>query len=81
MKRFKDSGTMNRKEGSGRPRSVTTEENTNLIEELTCSQDEAPHTHLAPRKIAEQTEISCLSIRRLIKRRNFRQFKRVKTPE
>ena len=81
LKRFKDSGTMNRKEGSGRPRSVTTEENTDLIEELICSQEEAPHTHLAPRKIAEQTGISRSSIRRMIKRRNFRQFKRVKTPE
>ena len=28
LKRFKDSGTINRKEGSGRPRSVTTKENT-----------------------------------------------------
>ena len=34
LKRLKDSGTMNRKEGSGRPRSVATEENTDLIEEL-----------------------------------------------
>ena len=81
MKCFKDSGTMNRKESSGQPRSVTTEENTDLIEELICSQEEAPHTHLAPRKIAEQTGISRSSIRRMIKRRNFRQFKRVKTPE
>ena len=70
---------MNRK-GSGRPRSVATEENTVLIEELICSQEEAPHKHLAPRKIAEQTGVSRLSIRRIIKR-NFRQFKRVKTPE
>ena len=62
---------MNRKEGSGRPRSVATEENNNLIEELICSQEEAPHTHLAPRKIAEQTGISCLSIRRMMKRRKF----------
>ena len=38
---------------------------------------EAPHTHLAPYKIAEQTGISRSSIRR----RNFRLFKRVKTPE
>ena len=30
LKRFKDSGTMNRKEGSAQPRSVTTEENTDL---------------------------------------------------
>ena len=71
MKRFKESGTMNRKEGSGRPRSVATEENTDLIEELICSQEEAPHTHLAPRKIAEQTGISRSSIRRMMKRRNF----------
>ena len=72
---------MNRKEGSGRPRSVTRKENTDLIEELICSQKEGLHTHLAPRKIAEQTGISRSSIRRMIKRRNFRQFKRVKTPE
>ena len=81
LKRFKGSDTMNRKESSGQPRSVTTEENTDLIEELTCSQEEAPHTHVAPRKIAKQTGISRSSIRRMIKRRNFRQFKRVKTRE
>ena len=72
---------MKRKEGSGRSRSVTTEENVDLTKELICSQEEALHTHLAPRKIAEQTGISRSSIRRIIKRRNFRQFKRVKTLE
>ena len=81
LKRLKDSGTMNRKEGSGRPWSVATEENTDLIEELVCSQEEAPHTRLAPCKIAEQTAISRSSIRRMIKRRTFRQFEMVKTPE
>ena len=77
MKRFKVSGAMNRKEGSGQPMSVTTEENTDLIEELICSQEEDPYTHLAPLKTAEQTGINRSSIRRMIKRRNFRQFKRV----
>ena len=67
---------MNRK-GSGRPRSVITEKNTDLTEELICSQEEAPHTRLAPRKIAKQTGTSRTSIRRM----NFRQFKRAKTPE
>ena len=47
---------------------------------MICSQ-EAPHKHLPPRKIAEQTGVSHLSIRTIIKRRNFRQFKRVKTSE
>ena len=72
---------MKREEGSGRPRSVTAEENTDLIEELSCSQEEAPHTLLEPRKIVKQTGISRSSIRRMIKRRNLRQFKRVKTHE
>ena len=72
---------MNRKEGSGRPRSVTTEQNTDLIEKLICSQEEASHAHLAPRKIAKQTRISRSSIRRMVKRKNFRHFKSVKTPE
>ena len=72
---------MNREEGSGRPRSVTAEENTDLIEELSCSQEEAPHALLEPRKIAKQTGISRSSIRRMIKKRNLRQFKRVKTLE
>ena len=71
MKRFKDSGIRNRKEGSGLPRSVTTEANTDLIKELICSQEEVPHTHLAPRKITKKNGISRLSIIRMIKRRNF----------
>ena len=70
---------MNTKEGSGRPRSAKIKENTNLIEELISSQ--TPHTHLAPGKIAEESRIGRSSIRRMIKRRNFLQFKRVKTPE
>ena len=71
---------MERKRGSGRPTTVTTEENMDLVEELICSQEE-PHTHLAPRKIAEQTGISRTSIRRMIKKRNLKQFKRLKTPQ
>ena len=76
LKSFKDSGIINRKEGSGRPRSVTTEKNTDLIEELICPQKEAPRTRLGPRKIAEQTGISRLSIRRLIKKETFVNSKR-----
>ena len=81
LKRFKDSSTMNKKEGSGQSMSVTTEENNNLIEELICSQEEASHSHLAPRTISEQVGISCSSIRRMAKKRNFPQLERVKTPE
>ena len=58
---------MNRKDGYDQTRSVT-EENTDIIEELICSQ-EAPHTHLAPWIIAKQTGISRFSIRRIIKKK------------
>ena len=81
MERFKDISTINKKEGSVRSRPVTTEEKTDFFDELICSQEEAPHTYLAHHKIAEQTRISHSSIRRMIKRKNFRRFKRVKTPE
>ena len=67
LKHCKDNGTMNRKEGYDQPRSVTTE-NTDLIEELICSQ-EALHTHLAPWIIAKQTGISRLSNGRMIKKK------------
>ena len=71
MKCFKDSGTMKRKESSNESRLVATEENTDLIEKLICSQEEIPRTHLTPRKIAEQTRISRSSIRRMIKKETF----------
>ena len=60
---------MNRKEGPGRPESLTTEENTDLTEEMLCSQEEALQTHLAPRKIDKQTGISFSSIKIMIKRK------------
>ena len=79
IQKYKETGTMERKTGSGRPITVCTEENMDLVEELICSQEE-PHTHLAPRKISEQTGISRTSIRRMVKRRKIKQFKRLKTP-
>ena len=48
---------------------VTAEEKADFLEELICSQGIAPHCHLTPDEIAEETKISCLSIRRMIKRK------------
>ena len=42
---------------------------TDLIEELLCSQEEQPHTHLAPRKIAKQTGISRSSVEIILKKK------------
>ena len=47
---------MDRGHNSRHPKAFSTEENIDLIEQLVCSQEEQHHTHLTPRKIAEQTE-------------------------
>ena len=61
------------------PITVTTDENTELVEELICSQDNFPGTHTSPHEIARNVGISRSLVRRLVKRRKINQFKRVKT--
>ena len=51
LKRFKEYGTMERRPGSGRPRTVATPENEALVEQLICSQEDKPGTYLSPREI------------------------------
>ena len=80
LKRFEKDGSMDRRPGSGRPVTVTTEENEELVEDLVCSQEENPGTHLSPREIEKVTSISRTPVRRMVKRRGLKQFKRVKTP-
>ena len=59
IKEIRGTGSRDKRHRSGRPRA---EENMDLIEELVCLQEEWPHTHLAPRKLSEQTEISRSSL-------------------
>ena len=55
--------------GSGGPIIVTTNENTELVEELICSQEDFPGTHKSPREVGRNVGISKISVRRLVKRR------------
>ena len=61
---------MERRPGSERPRTVTTAENEEMVEELICSQEEKPGTHLSPREIEKYTGISRSSVRRMVKRKD-----------
>ena len=81
VKKFEMSGSMGRKEGSGRPVSATSAENMEAVEELVCSQEGEEGTHEPPRKIAEQLGVSHTSVRRMIKRRTISQFKLVNEPQ
>ena len=46
-------GSTERKSGSGRPRSLRTADNVSMIQDMMCSQDDAPCSHINPRKIQE----------------------------
>lgn len=80
LKRFQANESMKRRPGSGRPVSITTVENEDLVEDLICSQEDNPGSHLSPREIEKHTGISRTSIRRMVKRRGLKQYKRLKTP-
>ena len=51
LKRFKEEDSMDRKTGSGRPRTVTNVQNEELVEDLICSQEDNPGSHMSPREI------------------------------
>ena len=57
INQFKENGTMKRRPGSGRPRSAITPENEEIVEQLICSQEESPGTHMSPREIERHTDI------------------------
>ena len=71
---------MERQKGSGRPRTGTTRENEEAVEEMICSQKNHSGTHVPPKDIAEGLSISQSFVRRMIKRKPMKQFKRIKTP-
>lgn len=60
--------SIDRKPGSGRPRTVRVEMNASAVEELILSQEQAPGTHKSCRQISSITGISRTSVHRIIKR-------------
>ena len=68
LKIFREIGSMDRRHGSGQPRTISLKGNLDLVEELVCSQEELHHAHLPPRKIVKQTGISQSSIQRKVKK-------------
>ena len=71
---------MERQKGSGRLQTVATPENQKAIVEMTCSQEHHTGTHVLPKEIAEGLKILQSSVRRMIKRKGIKQFKRLKIP-
>jgi hypothetical protein len=67
LKKIDSLGSVSRLLGSGRPRSVRTDVNIELVSELVLSQDDKPQTHRTQREIVRETGISRSSVRRIIK--------------
>ena len=81
VKNLKESGSIERRKGSGRPASACTEENQEYVDEAIFSQDEEEGTHEPPSKIADNLNISKSSVKRMIKKSKINQFKRMREPD
>lgn len=63
---------MDRRPGSGRPRTTTSEENEKMIEDLICSQEPNPANRMSPREKEKNIGISSSSATKLIKRKGLK---------
>jgi len=68
LTKSKDTGTTSRQlqAGSGRPRTARTLENVDVVDDMICSQEDAPGTHRTVRQISRETGIPKSSVVRII---------------
>jgi transposase len=77
IRKIETTGSTERKSGSGRPKTVCTQENVDYVEEHLCSQDN-PGTHKSQRKIANDLGVSRTSVRNMTKQLGLKSYKRIK---
>ena len=63
----KTGSAVERKAGSGRPKSVRSNENIAKVQDLLCSQEDQPGTSKSTREVARQVGISATSVRNIAK--------------
>ena len=67
LKKLRQTGTVERKVGSGRRRSSRTTQNIDAAEDLIISQEDKPRTHRSTRQISRETGVSQSSVVRVVK--------------
>jgi len=78
IKKLDETGSAERQKGSGRPRSVRTEENIDIVLQRTVSMEGHPGTHSTPRQIAQELGACVSSIRNIIRDDlNLRPYRRM----
>jgi hypothetical protein len=66
LKKIDETGTVDRKPGSGKKRTTRTAENVDSVQELVLSQDDAPGTHRTVRQISREIGISKTAVHDII---------------
>jgi len=66
LKKIQQTGMVQRKKGSGRPKTARTAQNVSAVEELALSQESQPNTHRSVREIVRETGIWRSSVFRVI---------------
>jgi len=66
LKKLRQTGTTDRKKGSGRPKSARTEANISAVEQLILNQEDKPQTHNTTRQVTRLTGIPQSSVVRII---------------
>jgi len=66
LKKIDETGTTDRKPGSGKQRTVRTAENVNSVEELILSQENAPGTHRSVRQISSEIGLPKTVVHKII---------------
>ena len=66
LKKVDEAGDVERRKGSGRPKSSRTENNINAVKELISYQEDKPRRHATPNQISKMMDIPRTSIRRII---------------
>ena len=66
LQQIDETGSADRKTGSGRPKTARTSNNVEVVEELVLSQEDAPGTHLTVRQIMRETGSHRASVHRII---------------
>jgi len=81
LKKLRETGTVERKVGSGKRRSARTTQNTNDVEDLIISQEDKPRTYQSTRQVAQETGVSQSSVRIVNKDLSLKCFKRRRAQE
>ena len=79
IQKLRQTGSTDRKQGSGRRRTATTDENKEYVADVIVSQEDNPGTHRSQRQIARDLGISRTSVQAINKELGLKAYKRIRT--